>query len=197
MLRMSIRGDRPDCKDQSIVNANFNKRFMSCVALFILSFQAESSAAESIRFERHAGEIFLSCEDVAKKLNLEFKVVTPNRLATFCETRDGGVCIPIRLADGNHRGVGEETMIDARVLTNALSIRVTDLGQQITIAQNDLRPKSRIPDVPAYNAEWGEGRGFGKGQTLPDIPLVDLTSNEVRFSQFLGKRYILYCWASW
>ena len=27
--------------------------------------------------------------------------------------------------------------------------------------------------------------------------LVDLNGNEVRFSQFLGKRYILYVWASW
>ena len=179
------------------MNANLNKRFIGCVALCMLLFQAESSAAESIRFERHAGEILLNCKDIASLLEFEFKVVTPNRLATFCETRDGGICIPIRLTDENHRGVGEETMIDARALTSALSIRVADLGQQVTIAQNDLRPKSRIPDVPAYNALWGKGRGFGKGQTLPDIPLVDLEGNEVRFSQFLGKRYILYCWASW
>ncbi len=177
------------------MNAYLNKHFLSCVALCILFIQVESSAAQSIRFERQADVIFLKCDDVARQLDLDFKVVTPHRLATFCEKRDGGICIPIRLTDDNHRGVGEE--INARVLTNALSIRVTDLGQQITIALNDLRPKSRVPDVPAYNAEWGEGRGFGKGQTLPDIPLVDLKGNEVRFSQFLGKRYILYCWASW
>ena len=48
-----------------------------------------------------------------------------------------------------------------------------------------------------YTSDWPEGRGFGIGNTVPDIPLVDLEGNEVRFSKFLGKRYVLYCWASW
>lgn len=43
----------------------------------------------------------------------------------------------------------------------------------------------------------GKGRGFGIGQTVPDIPLTNMEGEEVRLSQFLGKRYILYCWASW
>ncbi len=49
----------------------------------------------------------------------------------------------------------------------------------------------------SYNKPWGENRGFAVGQTLPDIPLIDLDGNEVRFSAFLGKRYVLFCWASW
>lgn len=49
----------------------------------------------------------------------------------------------------------------------------------------------------AKEASGGAGRGFGVGQTVPDIPLVDLQGKEVRFSEFLGKRYIIYCWASW
>ena len=49
----------------------------------------------------------------------------------------------------------------------------------------------------AYADEWQEGRGFDVGDTVPDIPLVDLDGGEVRFSEFLGKRYVLYCWASW
>ncbi|MEM7599854.1 MAG: hypothetical protein AAF357_00385 [Verrucomicrobiota bacterium] len=52
-------------------------------------------------------------------------------------------------------------------------------------------------ESPAYHAEWGPGRGFNPGQTLPDIPLIDLDGEEVRFDRFLGKRYILYGWASW
>jgi hypothetical protein len=52
-------------------------------------------------------------------------------------------------------------------------------------------------EVPAYNAPWPKGRGFGVGQTVPDIPLINLKGEEVRFSRFLGKQYIVYCWASW
>lgn len=42
-----------------------------------------------------------------------------------------------------------------------------------------------------------EARGFEPGQTLPDIALTDLEGKEVRFSDFLGKQYVLYGWASW
>lgn len=51
--------------------------------------------------------------------------------------------------------------------------------------------------VPDYNAPWPRERGFKVGQTVPDIPFYDMNGNEVRFSKFLGKRYVLYCWASW
>ncbi len=179
------------------MNVNHNRHCLRCAVLCMLLFAAVSSASEMVRFERHDGRLFLNCKDIAKQLDLEFKVVTPKRLATFCETREGGVCIPVRLTDSNHRGVGDETVVIAGVLTNALSIRLEDLGKQVSIMKNGSLPKSRIPDVPGYNATWGKDRGFGKGQTLPDIPLVDLNGSEVRFSQFLGKRYILYCWASW
>ena len=40
-------------------------------------------------------------------------------------------------------------------------------------------------------------RGFAKGQTLPDIALINLEGEEVRFSDFLGKQVVLYGWASW
>ncbi|MGF1581816.1 MAG: TlpA family protein disulfide reductase [Gemmataceae bacterium] len=63
-------------------------------------------------------------------------------------------------------------------------------------SDNKLPTKSDQRD-PAYNAEWGQGRGFRVGQTLPDIPLYDLDGKEVRFSKYLGKQYIVYAWASW
>jgi len=57
---------------------------------------------------------------------------------------------------------------------------------------------TKVAKVPyEYAQTWPEGRGFDVGKTIPDIPLVDLEGNEVRFSKFLGKRYVLYCWASW
>lgn len=42
-----------------------------------------------------------------------------------------------------------------------------------------------------------QDRGFEIGQTLPDIPLLNLEGEEVRFSEFLGQQYVLYGWASW
>ena len=47
--------------------------------------------------------------------------------------------------------------------------------------------------VPAM----AQDRGFETGQTLPDISLIDLKGREVRFSDFLGKQYVLYGWSSW
>ncbi|MEM7013187.1 MAG: hypothetical protein AAF585_17075 [Verrucomicrobiota bacterium] len=40
-------------------------------------------------------------------------------------------------------------------------------------------------------------RGFMVGQMLPDISLTDLKGDEVRFSDFLGKQFVIYGWASW
>lgn len=48
-----------------------------------------------------------------------------------------------------------------------------------------------------YGQAWPEGRGFKVGDTVPDIPLTDMDGKEVRLSEYLGKRYVLYCWASW
>lgn len=49
----------------------------------------------------------------------------------------------------------------------------------------------------AFCARADEQRGFEPGQTLPDIALIDLDGEEVRFSDFLGKQYVLHGWASW
>jgi hypothetical protein len=49
----------------------------------------------------------------------------------------------------------------------------------------------------ALTDPWPEGRGFAVGQTVPDLAFYDMKGNEVRFGSFLGKRYVLYCWASW
>ena len=49
----------------------------------------------------------------------------------------------------------------------------------------------------ALSARAEKPRGFDIGNTLPDIPLVDLDGVEVRFSEFLGQQYVLYGWASW
>lgn len=63
---------------------------------------------------------------------------------------------------------------------------------------SELVGQEKAAKVPyQYAQTWPEGRGFEVGDTIPDIPLVNLEGDEVRFSEFLGKRYVLYCWASW
>ena len=107
------------------------------------------------------------------------------------------LCIPVQLTADNHRGDDQNVMVVADILSKALRCRVVESGGKVTLAQVVGEQSDVAGDLPAYNADWGPGRGFRAGDTLPDIPLVDLEGNEVRFSQFLGKRYILYCWASW
>ena len=154
-----------------------------------------SLVADDIRFQRDADILFVNASDVAVRLEMKLDVVRPGTLLTFCTTGDGAVCIPIRLNEDNHRGDGDELLLTADAVESSLSVSVK-------LKDNTVSLKKKLSDgysseTPAYNAEWGAGRGFGRGQTVPDIPFVDLNGNEVRLSQFLGKRYILYCWASW
>lgn len=163
---------------------------------------ANTWAADPIRFERVKDQLFVHAADVATKLDYAFKIVTPHRLATFCQDgEDGevGLCIPVRLNGDNHRGDGEKTLIAASVLGKALRVTLTESDGRIVVTKQRKQTAEAAdsPDTPAYNADWGKGRGFRVGQTVPDIPLVDLKGGEVRFSKFLGKRYILYVWASW
>lgn len=172
----------------------------SCVWLFVLlaTVCGEPMAAESIRFERVDNHVFINGADVAAAMELDFKIVHPQRLVTFCGRGENGICIPVRLTEENHRHVGTDVLVAASVLERALRCRISDKGETVTVARQTVPIRSLIQDsAPAYNAAWGQDRGFRQGQTLPDIPLVDLKGDEVRFSQFLGKRYILYCWASW
>ena len=178
---------------------NQNQIWTCLVGLILISPAAlAQQRSESIRFSRDKDVLFLNAADLAKSLELELKIVDPQGLVTFCRDKDGGFCIPVRLGADNHRHDGEQLLIAADVVRKALRFKVVEVGERITIVAN---PQSPVSDerigAPGYNAPWEAGRGFAKGYTLPDIPLVDVTGNEVRFSQFLGNRYILYCWASW
>jgi len=159
--------------------------------------QVAPGQPQAVRSIRVDNELFLDCGDVAKVLGWEFKIVQPDRLAVFCRNGENGFCIPVQLKPGNHRGA-EPLLVAADVLATALSLRVHEMGGKITIArQPRSAARSVAESATGYNAEWGRGRGFQPGQTLPDIPLTNMEGREVRFSEFLGKRYIIYCWASW
>jgi len=178
-----------------------NRRHWPCVLGLILFSTATATAAEPadpIRFARDNNVLYLNAADLARSLEFDLKIVDPQGLVTFCRDQDGGVCIPIRLTRENHKRVGEQLLIAADTVSRALRFRVIDTAERITIEPR-IEPTTNVVEeaAPGYNAPWGRGRGFRKGETLPDIPLVNVAGNEVRFSQFLGKRYILYCWASW
>ncbi len=152
---------------------------------------------QSIRFQRDRDVLFLNAADVASLLKLKLEIVRPGQLLTFCREGDGGICIPIRLTADNHRGTGKNLQLTDAVVRSSLQAEAVEEAGSIRI--NPLQPPavSDAGAAPGYNAAWGTGRGFRQGDTLPDIPIVDMDGNEVRFSEFLGKRYILYCWASW
>lgn len=138
----------------------------------------------------------MQAADIAERLHLKLEIVQPGRLVTFCTQGEEAVCIPIRLTAGKHLGENDTLMLAAELVEDSLGVVLTLEGDKrhVKLSQS---PKGQPEQVPPYNARWGAGRGFREGQTVPDIPLVDLEGREVRLSKFLGKRYILYCWASW
>ncbi len=133
----------------------------------------------------------------ATALGWEAEVVTPGKLLTLCRVGDQHMCIPIRLDATAFRATSDGMFVDAETVARALRIQFGDYkdGAVALVPRTDASAAEDA--IPAYNADWGPGRGFRVGQTVPDIPLIDLQGHEVRFSKFLGKRYIVYCWASW
>ena len=180
------------------MNLKLCARAITILVVASTLIEGQEAASGKLRFVRDGEMLFVSSVDVAATLQLQAKVVTPGRLLTFCREGDAGYCIPVQLTPTNHRGDNADLMLDATVVSRALSCRIIANGDVITVEKlGDLGRGESAPQGNSYNTKWPVGRGFGVGETLPDIPLVDLKGEEVRFSQFLGKRYILYCWASW
>lgn len=167
-----------------------------CLVGVLLTFHA--AVADDIAFLRHENMLMLHCGSVAERLNYEFKIVAQDRLVTFCTEGETEVCIPVRLNAENSRTKDGSLFVSAETLAKALRISINDKGTTVALTplQNDVT-SPEVVSPEGYKAAWPKGRGFRVGDTLPDIPLVDLAGEEVRFSRFLGKRYILYCWASW
>lgn len=162
------------------------------------AFPALGEELSTVRHQRIDGALFLHGGDAATAAGMELKVAQPEVLITFCTGGDNGICVPFRLASENHRVVSGELYLAAGEIESALQLQVVDSDNVVSVRKQ--HSVTRLPpeaEVPAYNSQWGSGRGFHVGDTLPDIPLMDTHGNEVRFSRYLGKRYILYCWASW
>lgn len=159
--------------------------------------------------------VMLDFAAAARAFDWEPKVPLPGQLATVCHTGKAAYCVPVRLVEGKFRDTPRGLFVEADTLGQALGFTVAEkdgglllTARPVVRAEAAAEAAERAPSaepegsgmdaaLPAYNAAWGEGRGFRVGQTLPDIPLYDLEGNEVRFSRFLGKQAIIYCWASW
>ena len=181
---------------------------MKLIAIaFVVVFSAQNSFAavttvtvagsdKRIVALREVKTLLLHADDIGKAFDWEVKVVSDGKLITFCRERAGGVCIPLQLNKIMTRKTKRGLFIDAEVLARTLRFEIELKGERITLRKRSA-PNSEVSAAPAYNAAWGKGRGFRPGQTLPDIPLYDMAGKEVRFSQYLGKQYVIYCWASW
>lgn len=178
---------------------------VSCVASSSFAdenFATVEGSSKRISLKRLDSRLFLDARQTAKAFGWIAKVVKlPNKegqngLLTLCRDEQGGLCIPIRLGKVRFLDYLKGFFVEATALAKALRFEVVEKDGKVTLRRLG-KGVSTDADVPAYNADWGKGRGFQAGQTVPDIPLYDLNGRETRFSQFLGKQYILYCWASW
>ncbi len=178
------------------------------IALFAIVFLCSVSRAG------HAATA--SVKDSNKTVSLQWKDQTPllhveqtadvwgwtikmigqdeRRMVGICRE---AICIPVALKSAKHGVFKDALYLDAKLLGRAMGFDVNVEGKKVTLSRSQPTQKTQRIDVPAYHDDWGKQRGFRKGQTLPDIPLIDLDGNEVRFGRFLGKQYIIYGWASW
>lgn len=139
--------------------------------------------------------LLLDADAVAAAFGWELKRVDKPALLVACRA---DVCVPIQLEDVKHTTKDGVAFVDAAALGAAMGFNVeTKDGMARLVAVDGADAARNAQQPPAYHEDWGDGRGFDVGQTLPDVPLIDLDGNEVRFGKFLGKRYILYGWASW
>ena len=155
-----------------------------------------SPATMDISVIRRAGQSYVDAVAVGEAVAMEFKVVQPSKLATYCSAGEQPLCIPVPLNDANFVNDGQRAYLSVDAIRAALSVTLTIDGDRATIKERPQDAQAAVQQT-GYNADWPTGRGFRPGDTVPDIPLTRIDGREVRFSEFLGKRYILYCWASW
>lgn len=149
-----------------------------------------------IAFLRRHSKLLLHADQTARALGWQAKVVAENRLLTLCRDGGRGICVPVRLDHIASARTDAGLFVEADALAKPMRFRVEDRRAGATLVRLS-EARLEAADIPGYNAAWGPGRGFRVGDTLPDIPLIDLEGHEIRFSHFLGNQAILYCWASW
>lgn len=156
------------------------------------------TSADKVSVVTESGRSYVHAVELGTAIDLEFKVVQTAKLATYCSVGEDAICIPLQLNTDNYLLQAETSYLSIDLVEEALSVTIAVDGKTAVVSvEADGTPTDKASSVAGYNADWPEGRGFRPGNTVPDIPLTVVDGREVRFSEFLGKRYILYCWASW
>lgn len=168
-----------------------------CIPVGLLAESVATAAGtdKQVPCRRENAVLLLEAHAAARAFGWEAKVVEADKLLIVCRGEAKDICVPIQLDRVRHLSGGEGLFVEAAALGQAMRFAVDDRSGRIVLRRGTTG--SANEQVAAYDAHWGPGRGFEIGRTLPDIPLYDMQGREVRFSRFLGKQYILYCWASW
>ncbi len=166
---------------------------LACVAhsAFAGEYATIAASGQTVALRKSDSAVLLNADQVAKAYGWLGKTV--DKLTWVACKNDR--CVPVPLTKVAHETKDGVLWIDAAALGRALGFTVRSRKGRTELIV--AKTQGVIAAVPSYHADWGSGRGFKNGQTLPDIPLVDMQGKEVRFGQFLGKRYIIYGWASW
>ena len=158
---------------------------------FAVEYATIAGSTQTVALRKSESVLMLNANQVATAYGWIGKTV--DKLTWVACKNDR--CVPVPLGKTAHEIKDGVLWIDAAALGRALgfTVRSPKGRTELSVA----KPQGAIAAIRPYHADWGPGRGFKTGQTLPDIPLVDMQGKEVRFCQFLGKRYIIYGWASW
>ena len=151
----------------------------------------------AVHVKRAGSKLLVHLDETAAALGWTAKTVVPQKMIALCRDGKNGLCVPLRLEGVATLAGPDGLYVDAAALAPALSFSVGQRGGTVVLRPLATGGPAGLPAPTAYNRAWGKGRGFDVGQTVPDIPLYDMTGRERRLSDFLGKQYIIYCWASW
>ena len=143
----------------------------------------------------HESALLVHLDQVAQQFGWQAKVIKPGELVALCRAGQDALCVPIRIDQVQAVGTPDGLFVSADVLATVLGFHLAVDGGRVQLVPMD--PKASLASGEAPHPTGRGVRGFQVGQTVPDIPLIDLAGREVRFSRFLGKKYIIYCWASW
>lgn len=157
---------------------------------------AVQDSEKRVELKQHDGIDLLQVNQAAAAWNWTIKIVGEGDKRLIAVCRDT-ICIPLPLKGSVHIETKAGIFIDAKKLGRVMGFALTRNNNRVVLVPADDDAKPSDSDSAAYHDAWGKDRGFRKGQTLPDIPLVDLDGQEVRFGNFLGKQYVIYGWASW
>lgn len=164
------------------------KTLLSLFTCGFVSLVYPLTAADPVAHQVQDKVVLVSVAEAGKQFGWEPKLEGD----TLVLCRDE-LCVPVDLNQVAHQKSKDGLFVDAETLG-----KIMDFSFQVADKQVNLHPgRDAVAESSSYHSSWPEGRGFKHGQTLPDIPLIDLEGNEVRFGDFLGKRYLIYGWASW